>query len=284
MTRDLVVCADDFGQSAAIDRGILTLARRGRLGLVTCLVGGAAWPADAAALSSVADGAGASGPGLGLHLNLSDGVPCSPALARVWPRLPSLPRLIALAHARLLPVAALRDELQAQLQAFEAAIGRAPDVIDGHQHVHHLPQVRALLLALLAQRPGLRVRHTGRLRGPGFAFKRRVIEHTGGRALGRRLEALGRDANRTLVGAYDFAPDADYRRLVQGWLAGLPARGAMLFCHPGELAAPGEVGGARDPIAAARGRELRYLDSEDFDADLRAADVQLLSARRSSAG
>ena len=281
MTRELILCADDFGQSSAVDRGILRLARRGRLGLVSCLVGGPAWHADAGALAALSR-AGDPAPALGLHLNLSEGVPLSAALAAIWPRLPSLPRLIALAHWHRMPKAALRAELAAQLAAFESAVGRAPDVIDGHQHVHHLPQVRELLLARLASCPGVRARHTGRLRGPGFAIKRLLIEGTGGRVLGRRLDALAQAANFALSGAYDFAPQSDYRGLMQGWLRALPAQGAMLFCHPGEAPGPDDLD-LEDPIAAARVRELGYLDSADFDADLLAAGVRLVSARRSSA-
>ena len=269
MTRELALCADDFGHSAAVDRGILALAAAGRLTEVSCMVNGPAWPADAAALAAlpaVADGRVQ----LGLHFNLTEGAPLSPALSRHWPLLPALPRLIALAHLRQLPLAALAEELQAQFDAFEAATGRQPAHLDGHQHVHHLPGLRHIVLRALATRPGLVVRHTGHVGGPGFGFKRWLIASTGGAALGRQLEQLGRHANSTLLGVYDFVVP-DYRSLMQRWLAALPMQGGLIFCHPGE---PGGLHG--DPIAAARVRELAYLGSEAFAADLRAADVRLV--------
>jgi predicted glycoside hydrolase/deacetylase ChbG (UPF0249 family) len=269
MTRELALCADDFGHSAAVDRAILHLAGRGRLSETSCMVNLPAWPADAhtlATLPAVAAGRVRAG----LHLNLTEGRPLSPALARLWPNLPALPRLIALAHLRRLPMAGLADELQAQFDAFENAFGAPPAHLDGHQHVHHLPGLRDLLLCALAARPGLRARHTGRVDGPGFRIKRRLIQGTGGTALGRRLQALGRQANDRLLGVYDFV-DRDYRSLMQRWLAALPARGGLIFCHPGE---PG--GAPDDAIAAARARELSYLDSADFAADLAAAGVRLV--------
>ncbi len=264
MTRTLALCADDYGLAPAIDHGILGLLAAGRLSALSCLVNGAAWPAAARPLRALPAAARA---GVGLHLNLTEGRPLTAALAARWPVLPPLPRLIALAHLRRLPLAAIRAEWQAQLAAFEQASGQPPAHLDGHQHVHHLPQLRGLLLELLALRPGATARHTGRVLGPGYAVKRQLIAGTGGRVLGRRLQALGRAQNTALLGVYDFRGEG-YRGLMQGWLAKLPARGALIFCHPGE-------GGAGDAIAPARARELAYLGSSAFADDLATAGVAI---------
>ena len=77
MTRELTLCADDFGCSAAVDRAILDLAARGRLSDVSCMVGGPAWPGDAptlAGLPALAQGRLR----IGLHFNLTEGTPMSP--------------------------------------------------------------------------------------------------------------------------------------------------------------------------------------------------------------
>jgi hypothetical protein len=60
--------------------------------------------------------------------------------------------LILDAYTRRLDRRSIRAEIRLQLNAFEAALGRAPDYIDGHQHVHQLPGVRAELLDELAAR------------------------------------------------------------------------------------------------------------------------------------
>ena len=205
---------------------------------------------------------------LGLHLNLTEGTPLSAALRRHWPRFPRLSRLIVQSHLGALPLAAIADEWRAQLDAFTSALGHEPQFVDGHQHVHHLPGVRAVVLdgvAAFARPPG--IRSTGHVLGPGSAFKRRVIEATGGRALERALRARGLPHNRALLGAYGFDV-ADYRELVVGWLAAAPASGGLLFCHPcAERSA--------DSIGAARSREAAYFGSERFAADLDAAGVSL---------
>jgi predicted glycoside hydrolase/deacetylase ChbG (UPF0249 family) len=268
MTKTLLLCADDYGLSAPVSRGILQLAARQRLSHTSCIVNMPAWVGLAGELSR-------SGLQAGLHLNLTEGRPLSPALAALWPTLPTLPALILQAHAHRLPVAALREEWRAQLDAFEQATGQAPTHIDGHQHVAHLPQLRELLLELLAYRPAVRARHTGRVDGPGFGFKRWVIAHTGGRTLGRELERQGRAQNRQLLGVYDFR--GPYRPHMQGWLSAASSQGALLFCHPG-------VAGADDAIAGARAIELDYLASASFADDLAAADITLSGADRPSAG
>ena len=271
MNRVLALCADDYGLTPSIDRGIRSLAANWRLSEISCLVNGAGWPAtarDLVALAPVRQGRVRTG----LHFNLSEGRPISPDLARLWPQLPSLQNLIVMAHLHRLPVDALRAELKAQLAAFEQARGKAPNHLDGHQHVHHLPQVRDLVLDQLGTRADIKVRHTGRVQGPGYAVKRLLIEGTGGSALGRQLDARRLAANTHLFGVYDFN-EPDYRGLMQRWLAALPERGGLIFCHPGEAGSGPE--GRPDPIAKARVRELAYLGSEDFAADLKAAEVRL---------
>ncbi len=275
MSKALALCADDYGLSPAIDRGIVQLAQAWRLTDVSCLVNGPRWPQAArelAALAVVRQGRVRTG----LHVNLTEGRPLSPELAALWPQFPPLETLIVEAHLRRLPQAALRAELQAQMQAFEQGRGKAPSHVDGHQHVHHLPQVRDALLALLAPRADIRVRHTGRVQGPGYTVKRLLIEGTGGRTLGRQLVALRRQANTQLYGVYDFV-QTDYRRLMQSWLVDLPDEGSLIFCHPGDAGAVAEAADTPpDPIAAARVRELAYLASDDFKADLGAARVRLV--------
>ena len=266
MTRRLDLCADDFGLTPGLSQVVAALAGRGRVSSLSCLVNtphGAAWAPLLAPLAGRV--------GLGLHFNLTEGAPRSAALARRWPRLPALPLLIAGAQLRRLPLADIAAEWQAQLDAFIEATGRSPDHVDGHQHVHHLPGVRDVVLAgvaALAPMPG--VRNTGRVLGPGFAIKRRLIEATGGRTLARLLARRGLPHSAALLGAYDFEA-ADYAALMRGWLARVPAQGALLFCHPG----PHEAG---DAIGAARAREHAYLAGDAFARDLNTAAVELGTA------
>ena len=267
-----MLCADDFGVSPGVSQAIARLAGSERLGAASCITTGRHWRAQAPRLRDLP-----ASVQIGLHFNLSEGQPLSPDLARTWPQFPALPRLIALAHLGLglglLPRSALAAEFTAQWDAFVLATGHAPHYVDGHQHVHHLPGVRELLLAAVP--PALPMRNTGHVLGPAFAVKRWLIERTGGTALQRALAQRGTPHNTALLGVYDFQA-SDYRRLMQHWLARLPAEGGLLFCHPGD--AGGADGDAADPIAAARLREAAYLGSAAFADDLAAAHVRLGAA------
>lgn len=270
--RILGVCADDFGLSEGVSKGILQLVQQQRLTAVSVLSGGPSW-ADHAQVLARAAAVRSRFVEVGLHFNLTEGRPLSAELARHWPMMPSLTRLISSAHLRALPVAALCAEWLAQWRSFCDAFGRAPDFVDGHQHVHHLPQVREVILHALAGMQGApAVRSTGRLPGSGYLFKRIMIAATGGRALARKLDALHLRHNLSLWGCYDFRFE-NYRRLMQQWLKALPRSGALLFCHPGHPGHPGEK--AHDPIQAARLRELAYLESAGFQEDLDQNQVRL---------
>ena len=264
MTRVLQLCADDFGIDAGVSNGIARLAHAQRLTAVSCITNCKRWAEDAKLLNELPDTVD-----VGLHLNLTEGKPASARLSRAWPRLPSLPKLILLAHLGRLPRAALRSELHAQLSAFIAARNERPRFIDGHQHVHHLPGVRDIVLDMVEHiQPLPAVRSTGRVLGPGFGFKRSLIERTGGAILMASLRAHVLPHNPALLGVYDFA-STDYRGLMQRWLDEIPAEGALLFCHPGDPKSDD------DPIAAARLREINYLGGDLFVQDLAAANVVL---------
>ena len=279
-SRVLAICADDIGLADGAAETALELAAAGRLTSASCVSTGPFWRRDGAQFSP--HGGDFGTPirlELGLHFNLTEGVPASRSLAAHWPTLPGLGRLIALAHLGALPLTAIADEWQAQADAFAERVGREPDFIDGHQHVHHLPGVRDIVLAGASRfRAAPAIRSTGHVAGPGAAFKRRVIEASGGRALEAMLRQRGLRHNNVLLGAYDFR--GDYRRHVVAWLAAAPSEGGLLFCHPSS--APGG-----DAIADARRREAAYFASDDFAADLADAGVSLGSAwatRSSSAG
>lgn len=147
----LIVNADDFGVDAARDAGILELARGGHVTSASALVNGAHF---AAALA----GARRCGLPVGLHLNLSEG----PALAGVSSLTDAQGRLLGKwALRRALDagrVAAgdLAREIRAQMDAFIAAAGQAPDHVDGHQHCHVHPRVAPVLAPILAREYGLR--------------------------------------------------------------------------------------------------------------------------------
>jgi hypothetical protein len=96
--------------------------------------------------------------------------------------------------------------------------------------------------------------------------KAAVIAGQGARPLLRRLQADGIPHNPDFAGVYDLSVRSDFPELLRGWIADI-ADGGLIMCHPG---LPGD-----GPVAAARGAELRHLESDRFAADCAAAGVRL---------
>jgi len=257
----VVLCADDFGLSAATSRAILGLARRQRLSAISCMTQGAEWPVFAAQLAAL-DREHRGDLSIGLHFNLTE------TLGEFRGR--GLMTLIGQSYIGAWASSAAMPALQRQFQEFEHAFQRAPDFVDGHQHVHQLPGIRDALLDLLerrygASRPAVRSTVPARWRG----VKPAVIAALGGRTLHRRLLAGRYATNTDFDGVYGFDAALPYRSRMQAWLTRIEDSG-LIMCHPADAI---EVG---DPIATARVVESKYLGSDNFTADLEAAGARLI--------
>lgn len=252
--RTVFVTADDYGYNPAVDAAILDLLEAGRLSGTGCMTRSPRWQ-DAArqARPWLAGGC------FGLHVDLTE---FGPLRRGLWP-------LIAASLCRRLDDAALREEIHHQCALFEEATGQVPAYVDGHQHVHQLPQVRDALLEVLTRRyagrlPRLRISGAR----PGDGSKSLFIAALGARALEHGAASAGFRVMPRLLGAYGFDGDtAGYRRRLAAWLFGA-AQGDALMVHPARVALPD------DPIGEARVREYAVL-REDLPAVMAAAGVGL---------
>lgn len=263
---------DDWGADAAVNEAVCRLAGAGRISATSAQVGGPAWRSGLAALR----GLDAAHLDIGLHLDFTEH-PLDAAQRR------PLGRLIALALARRLDVRALRREIAAQLTAFEDGLGRPPAHVDGHQHVHQLPQVRDALWAELQARyggaqprPWLRVSRPPRGAGWQAGGKAAVIGALGGGALAREAAARGWPHSRRLLGIARFDGDEDrYAAQLRGWLKDAQD-GDVLMCHP---ALPWNSAGGGDAIVRAlqraREAEWRVWSGPALAGWLRAAGVRV---------
>jgi predicted glycoside hydrolase/deacetylase ChbG (UPF0249 family) len=259
MTRRIAVCIDDVGQHVAIHAAARELLAQRRVSALSAMVHGPVWRHAAALLH---DAAGAAD--IGLHLDLSE--PWGERrFVRPWRR------LVAEALLGRLDKQALREEIAAQIDAFERTLGRAPDFVDGHRHVHQLPGVRDVLVHELvrrypSQRPWLRrtvPRETS-------TAKPWAVAALGAAGLDTLLRRFAIAHNRRLLGVYGFSESADrYRDRLVHWLA-LAQDGDLLICHPANAGAA-----QGDPIAQARGVEHRVLCGPAFGEALVAAGVEV---------
>lgn len=269
MTHSLVLCADDFGLSPGIDAAILDLIDRGRLTATTVMAAGPDLAAAAPALAARADRAE-----IGLHIAFTDLPPLGP-LPRLMPegRPPALGALIRAALLGQLDRTEIAAEVDRQIARFRAVFGRAPDFVDGHQHVHVLPGIRGGILAAFAD-GRLDPRRTW-LRHPapparawrvgGWPRQKALVVAALATGLGRDAARHGVAVNDGFLGYTAFRADGSFGAVIAAQLAAAGPR-TLAMCHPSSAAGDTPFD---DPIAAARLDEFAYLGSDRFANDLR---------------
>ena len=169
--RTLIVNADDFGLTAGVSRGILEAHRRGIVTSTTLLVNR---PLEPALLEEL----GASGLGVGLHVNLTLGGPVSDP-ARIASLLDAEGRFVRDARevaARVDPDEA-RIEIGNQIDAFRRIMGRFPTHLDSHHHVgRHAPLLPLMLFFARSLKVPLRAQD-GEVRAAARRERLRTPDH-----------------------------------------------------------------------------------------------------------
>ena len=273
--RRIWLVADDYGIAPGVNAAIRDLVSRRRLNATSVMVVAASF--DAAEAGSLAAlNAPAQSVAIGLHLTLT--APFRPMSEGFAPNVdgvfPSLGQMMRAAFLRRLHAGQLAAEIEAQLAAFAASFGHPPAFIDGHRHVHLLPQIRqALIAAAKTKAPQAWLRQcAGTLpvwrkssspKGLFIDLLSRGFARAAGRACIR--------TNPSFAGAYEYWPGADFAALFPHFLAGLP-EGGVVMCHPGKVDAELE---RLDPLTTLREAEYAYLSGPEFPRALAAHGLTL---------
>jgi predicted glycoside hydrolase/deacetylase ChbG (UPF0249 family) len=273
--RKIWLCADDYGISPGVNRAIRDLIDRGRLNATSVMmVGPAIEQREVEALQASAKASPRCA--IGLHVTLS--APFRPLTMHFRPldgdMFMAFPKLLRAGLMRRLDSEFFRNEVRAQLSAFAEAFGRAPDFVDGHQHVQLFPQVRDGFVEAVSEiAPKAWVRQGGRdlpLAQRLTSPKAMVLDILSAQ-FRRHAGRAGLSFNPAFAGAYDFTRTADFGELMRQFLEGLPD-GGLVMCHPGFV---DEILTGLDPMTDVREREHAYLASDAFPKLLAASKVTL---------
>lgn len=242
----IIVNADDFGRSPAINAAISQAHRAGILTSASLMVAGDAWE-EAVALAR-------ANPALavGLHLVVSGGravLPPTqiPHLVDAAGRFPDDPLRLGLRYTwNRVARRELAAEIAAQFERF-AATGLPLSHVDGHQHLHVHPVVFNLLLPLARQYGAHGVRVPADDLGLALCYDRRGAAAKVGWALGlglvcgwcrRRARANGLRVPERVYGVFQSGQMTE--AYVLRVLRELEAPSAELYFHP-SLSALGEA-------------------------------------------
>ena len=145
-TAIFTLCADDFGLKKSVNDGVIDLVRNGRLNAVSCMSGGDSFEAGVGPLLNAASDA-EQDVKIGLHLTLSEYAPLA-SMPKLAPQgvFPTINQTLISSHLGRLDRNEITREIEAQIERFREIVGRLPDFVDGHQHVHLMPTVRTCLI------------------------------------------------------------------------------------------------------------------------------------------
>lgn len=268
--KNILVCADDFGQNEAISAGILQLANNNRINAISCLVNMLGWQEKSTELHRLAKPIY-----LGLHFNLTDGQ----ALSQQWrtnysSSFQRLSHVIKQSYGRALHKHIIMAELQAQFDAFTEKMGFYPDFIDGHQHIHQLPMIREVVVDFYQQKKLIAFCRSTLSKQKFLSLssfpKRQLISLLGGIVFKKLLREHTIPTNSSFAGIYNFHKAHNYQYYFKQFLKISDHRG-LIMCHPGHQSAD-----FNDPLYQYRHHEFNYLMSNDFLIDLKNEQCQLM--------
>jgi hopanoid biosynthesis associated protein HpnK len=229
----LIVHADDFGLSEAVNRAVLAAHENGIVTSTSIMAGGAAF-AHAVGLAKRCPSLD-----VGVHLTLTEQRPVAdsvPSLVDSAGNLAPHATRFAMRYLRgAIALADVRTELAAQIRRAREH-GLAPTHLDGHQHVHVLPGI-ARVVAELARENGIRAVRVPAERPRAYMLKdpsrlKRVAEQLAVGALGTLSPLASLRRVDRFVGFY-FGGRLNELNL-RTVLTHLPARATVeLMCHPG---------------------------------------------------
>ena len=243
--KQLIVNADDFGLTKRVSEAIVDAHRHGIVTSTTLMANGAAFDA------ATALGRQMPRLGIGVHLNLSEGLPVSPA-SRIPSLLDARGRL-HLTPGRLWKAIAMRQvslaDVETELRAQIAKIHRAgilPTHFDGHKHVHVLPGVSDIVVRLaqefsvpsvrcpLEEAPGLFHMLDGRLTNRSAILKQYLVARGVSTLAWRFRQKLAEAGLACPTHFYGISQTGflDARGILEV-LRQLPEGTSELMCHPG---------------------------------------------------
>jgi chitin disaccharide deacetylase len=275
------LCADDLALSPAVSRGIFEAMGAHRLTATSAMTTRPSWPKAASEF-----GAAGFDADIGLHLNLTLGAPLT-KMARFAPSaFPDIGTVLRAANRRELPLDEIAQEVEAQIDAFCASLGRAPDFVDGHQHVQVLPGIREILFDALVRRGfagRIWLRNSAdrpdRILARRSEIKKALALAFLGRGFGRAAKERGFATNEGFSGYSAFRAERGYAGDFARYLVA-PGRCHLIMCHPGHVDEELEQ---LDPVTASREVELAFLLSDRFSDLLAEKGAELVRLSKYSA-
>jgi predicted glycoside hydrolase/deacetylase ChbG (UPF0249 family) len=269
-TRQITICADDFGYNPAISQAIYYLVEHKKINAFNCLTNTNHWEHDAGLINDL----DRSWTDVGLHLNLTEGKPFTRAKGMAYQRkFIGSSALWFKCFTRQIDSSEIYQEFKEQIEKFMHLTQSKPDFIDGHHHIHQFPIIRQVLLELYhaydLNRHGTYIRSTANPVGQKDT-KPQWVKMMGAKKLQWLLWRNSIPYNQAFSGSYYFNAKHQYADVITNALASIPD-GGLIMCHPGMSQTI-----YQDKLATNRLHEYHYLQSDRFDKALETHQIKLV--------
>lgn len=263
----IVLCADDYGQAPEISKAILKLGQMQRISAISCLVTSPYWEEHAAWLTSLHHEID-----IGLHLNFTEGRSLSSDFCKRYGAFRG--RSILFNRRIYFEPKIVLSECLAQLQAFINVMGRLPDFIDGHHHIHQFPPFNNAVIEMVRSRLEKRVIYVRCVKekiyfSPPTGLLKKLALNPLGYLFEKKLQAHHIPYNQAFAGIYSFKRFNAYRDYFMRFLTSLPPVGGLVMCHPGLKNQDSDL------MSQVRNHEFKYLSSVQFGQDCASKNIEI---------
>ena len=256
-------CADDYALNNQISDAVCMLLQKNAIQATSCMTQSPFWNEHANKLLQLQNESIHLFE-IGLHVNFTHTFDSRENLHF------SLSELMQKAWLRTLNQKEIKYSIEQQWNLFTETMGKAPDFIDGHQHVHQFPVIRDVLFSFLKEKNFKgwirNLNHT--ISVPKYKFKNKVLEFLGADATYKLGQKNHISSNPYFSGIYDFN-HTNYAELTRLWLNKAQNK-TLIMCHPAT-----HQSNQSDEIQNARVHEYQYLNSDQFIQDCQDFNIQL---------
>ncbi len=267
--KKIIICADDFGISPGVSKGILKLAEKNKISATSVMVCFDDWTQEAKPLLGYHDQID-----IGLHFTLTGATPLSssqeiPSLVNANGELASLGQFIKKCFLKNINSQDVKREFFKQFDQFVEFFGFTPHYIDGHHNVHQYPVVNEALVEALKEK----------LNGQKFYARntavplKKAFRQVGnflkifpislwGTPYKNLLQSNEVNTNSSFMGIYDWRQPQLFGQNFKKFLRMSSQENGIIMTHPG---LPDDTLKKRDIFNEGRIQEFNFLNEMDTD-------------------
>ena len=259
----LSICADDFGITHNVNKGIIKLISKKRLTEISCIVLTENFKRDTKKLKTFKNKIG-----IGLHLTLTDFKPLSKIYnLKINGNMPSNKSLLLKCLLKRIDKKQIFDEIDLQFQNFKKYLGFDPNFIDGHHHVHQFPLIRECLIDVIKKRKLVKkiwVRNTNeelnKIINRNVSTLKTLIISFFGKKFKNLAKKNSIKTNNGFSGIYNFSSKVNFVDIFSKFIKHSGNK-HVLMVHPGYS---DKILSNLDSVTVTRDKELNFLLSNDF--------------------